>query len=275
MACDSFNLNIAFLVNPFWGGSGPGLAGPEKSQKHGTCGFKTGAVVLGLWLTGRKHREHLLEAKMSGTRLWIAVLCVVAFAASLAAQDEKNEVGVTFGRVFISDQGIQGATYFDPVIHSGKGLSFEGDYARKFLVTPLFSVAGEVPVLYNYDEKLNGGGYGDSVVPTNYKELFVTPSARVNLFPTTAVSPWVSFGVGFGHISESNTLVYGGTNPGKTTTSATIQGGFGLDVKVWQGLSIRGEVRDFWSGEPDFPLAPTGKSRQHNYFVGGGVFYRF
>ena len=35
---------------------------------------------------------------------------------------------------------------------------------------------------------------------------------------------------------------------------------------------MRGEVRDFWSGVPDFPLAPTGKSRQHNYFVAGDAY---
>jgi hypothetical protein len=91
------------------------------------------------------------------------------------------------------------------------------------------------------------------------------------------VSPWISLGAGFGHISEGNLLIYGdgAKNPGKSTTSATIEGGFGLDVKVWKRLSMRGEVRDFWSGEPDFPLAPTGKSRMHNFFVGGGAFWSF
>jgi hypothetical protein len=54
-----------------------------------------------------------------------------------------------------------------------------------------------------------------------------------------------------------------------------IQGGFGLDVKVWHRFSIRGQVRDFWSGTPDFPLADTGKTRQHNFFVGGGVIWHF
>ncbi|HUA15422.1 MAG TPA: outer membrane beta-barrel protein [Verrucomicrobiae bacterium] len=212
---------------------------------------------------------------MFGNRLWIAVLCVMALAASLEAQEGKNEIGGSIGRVFISDQGIQGANYSDPVIHSGKGLSFEGEYSRRFFVTPVFSVAAEVPVLFNLDEDLNGGAYGNAVVPTDYKQVFVTPAVRLNLFPTTAVSPWASFGGGFGHFSESNTLVYGGTNPGKSTTGGVIQGGVGLDVAVWKNLSIRGEARDFWSGEPDFPLAPTGKSRQHNYFVGAGVIFRF
>jgi hypothetical protein len=212
---------------------------------------------------------------MSGTRLWIAVLCVLAFAASLAAQDEKNELGGAIGRIFISDQTIHGASYFDPVIHSGKGLSVEGEYAYRFMITPIFSLAGEVPVVYNHEVKLNAGTYLSSVVPQSYKEFFATPSLRVNLFPTTAVSPWVSFGAGVGHISESSMLDYGGTNPGKSTTGAAIQGGLGLDVVVWHRLVLRGEARDFWSSEPDFPLAPTGRSRQHNYFVGFGAFWRF
>jgi opacity protein-like surface antigen len=213
---------------------------------------------------------------MSAKGLCAAILTVVAMlAASAVAQDEKNEIGGIIGRTFVSDQGIKGATYFDPIIHSGKGLTFEGEYGRRILVTPIYSISGEALLAYNPEEKLNAGQYGNAVVQTSYKSLFVTPAARVNLFPTTAVSPWASVGAGFGHFSESSTLVYSGTNPGKSTTSAVIEAGIGLDVKVWKQLSIRGEVRDFWSGEPDFPLAPTGKTRQHNYFVGGGAFWRF
>jgi hypothetical protein len=213
---------------------------------------------------------------MFGKRLWIAVVWVVAvLGPSALAQDEKNDIGGIIGRTFISDQGIQNATYFDPIIHSGNGLTFEGEYARRFFVTPVFAISAEGLVAYNHEEKLNAGAYGFAVVPQAYKQLFVVPAARVNLFPTTAVSPWASVGAGFGYITQSADLVYGGVNPGKSTTSAVIEGGLGLDVKVWSKLSMRGEVRDFWSGEPDFPLAPTGKTRQHNYFVGGGAFWRF
>jgi opacity protein-like surface antigen len=212
---------------------------------------------------------------MSGKRLWIALLCVMTFTAVLFAQEEKNELGGAIGRIFISDQGIQNAAFPDAIVHSGKGLSFEVDYARRFIVTPVFSLSAEVPALFNLDEDLNGGATLHAVVPQSYKQYFVTPSARLNLFPTTAVSPWVSFGGGFGHFSEGNMLVYGGTNPGKSTTSGVLQGGAGLDVKLVSRLTLRGEFRDFWSGEPNFPLAPTGKTRQHNFFVGAGVFWRF
>lgn len=34
-------------------------------------------------------------------------------------------------------------------------------------------------------------------------------------------------------------------------------------------INIRGDVRDFRPGEPEFPLAPTGKTRQPNFSSGG------
>ena len=81
---------------------------------------------------------------MFGKRLCIAFLTVVTMlTASAVAQDEKNEVGGTIGRTFISNQGITNATY-PPIISYGKGLSFEVEYARHLLVTPVFSVSGEV-----------------------------------------------------------------------------------------------------------------------------------
>jgi len=212
---------------------------------------------------------------MAGKRLCMAVLVFTTVFAGLAVgQDEKNEIGGMVGRIFISDQGIRGASV-PSIVAYGKGTTIEGSYARRLLVTPLFSVSGEALVVYNPDEDVNAGSYGNAIVPADLKQLFVTPAARLNLFPTTAVSPWVSLGAGFAHISEANTLIYGGTNPGKSTTSGVLEGGFGLDVRAWKRLVLRGQVRDFWSGSPDFPLANTGKTRQHNYFVGGGVFWRF
>jgi hypothetical protein len=220
--------------------------------------------------------NHLAGGEMSGMRLWIAILAVATiFASAAAAQDGKNELGGILGRTFISDQGLKNVPVFDPVIHFGKGLSFEATYARRFWVTPIYSISAEVPFMFNPDIDVNGGAYGFAVVPGGMKAFFLTPGGRVNLFPTTAVSPWVSLGGGFAHFSENSTLIYGGKNPGQSKSSFAAQGGFGLDVRVWRALSIRGEVRDYWSGEPDFPLANTGKTRQHNYFVGGGAFWRF
>jgi opacity protein-like surface antigen len=213
---------------------------------------------------------------MSSRGLWLAVfLCVIMAPFSGLAQDEKNELGGTFGHTFISDQGITGTNFFNNVIHSGKGWSFDVEYARRFFLTPLFGVSGEVIAMYNPDEDLNAGSVMNPVVPSNYKQLFVTPAARLNVFPTTAISPWVSLGVGFGHFSQSNKLAFGNANPGKSTTGATLEAGIGLDVRLTSRVYLRGEARDFWSGHPDFPLASTASSRQHNYYVAGGAYWRF
>jgi len=213
---------------------------------------------------------------MSGKKVVIAVLAMMLsfLGGSAAAQEQKNELTGIVGRTFISDQGISGvnAPTVNPFVRSGKGITFEVNYSRYFIFNPVYAVSGEVAAAANLDEDLNSGG---NVVPTDYKQIFVTPAVRVNLFPGTAVSPWVSFGGGFGHFSEGNKLYYGGSNPGKSSTTGVIEGGIGLDVRFWHRFSIRGQVRDFWSGEPDFPLANTGKTRQHNFFVGGGLIWHF
>ena len=215
---------------------------------------------------------------MSGKQVVIAVLALTVsiLAAEAAAQDEKNALTGIVGRTFISDQGFPGTPGSNNFVRSGRGLTFEVNYSRFLLGSEVFSISGEVPVVFNLDEDLNSGY---NVVPVDYKQIFVTPSLRLNLFPTTAVTPWVSFGGGFGHFSENKALIYGGTNPGGSSTSGVVQGGMGLDVSPFQKrfrrFSFRGEVRDFYSGTPKLPLANTSKTRQHNFFVGGGVMWHF
>lgn len=208
---------------------------------------------------------------MSVKRLWMVALAVVLTPA-LAAFAQDNQLTGLIGRTFISDQGIKNATFFNNTVHFGNGLSFEGNYSRRLLGSGNIRLWGEVPALFNLDEDLNTGA---NLIPGSYKAFFVTPAARVNLFATTAIQPWFSFGGGFAYFKESSQLIYGGTNPGKTgTATGAIQGGFGLDVRFKPRFGLRGEVRDFWTGVPNLNV-DTGKSRQHNYFVGGGVTYYF
>jgi hypothetical protein len=164
----------------------------------------------------------------------------------------------------------------NPFVRSGHGVAFEINYARKLFFTPIVGISAELPAVFNLDEKLGSGG---DVVPQSYKQIFLTPAVRANLLPATAVSLWASLGGGFAHFSESGKLNYYGTNPGRSTTSGVLQAGVGLDIRPFRGrfkpLGFRGEARDFWSGTPDLPLADTGKTRQHNYFVCAGPMLSF
>ena len=115
---------------------------------------------------------------MSGKQAVIAVLVVTMWilGGSASAQEKNNEVTGMLGRIFISDQGLLNEAPPGNYVHFGKGLSFEANYAHRFLVTPIFAISGEVPAVFNLDEKLLSSY---DVVPGSIKQIFVTPAARV------------------------------------------------------------------------------------------------
>jgi hypothetical protein len=199
------------------------------------------------------------------------LVSLVVLTSGAAAQD-RNELTGIIGRTFVSDQGVIGIVVPDTILHSGKGLTFEANYGRRLLNLGLAGLTFEVPFVVNFKQDVH---FQVNLVPKDYKSFFVTPAIRVNLFPRGGLSPWVSAGGGFGHFSESSELEFGGTNPNKAgSTSGVFQAGLGLDVQLFRSFSVRGQVRDFYSGVPQLNV-DTGKSRQHNYFVGGGVVWHF
>ncbi len=201
------------------------------------------------------------------------VIAVCTFVAQAAAQE--NELSGIIGRTFTSDQSILGAPAYDPDLRFSNGLSFEINYARRLMGVGrgFFSLTVEVPFVVNPDQDLHAAP--PNRIPEKYASFFVTPALRLNAFPDHGISPWVSFGSGFGHFAASSTLLFGGNNPGTTgTNTGVIQAGLGLDVKIFHGFSLRGEGRDFWSGVPQLNVN-TGKSRQHNIFAGLGIVWHF
>jgi len=207
---------------------------------------------------------------MSAKRLLVtAFLAVTTLTASAPAQ--KNELTGIIGRTFVSDQGVLNANLFDNNIHFGEGLTFEVNYGRHLMGNGFARLTFEVPAVFNFDQDVH---FADNLVPSSYTTYFVTPSLRANAFAGTGISPWVSFGGGLGHFGVADHVEFGGANPGKSNFTGIFQMGFGLDVRIKPTISLRGQVRDFWSGTPDLNV-DTGKGHQHNFFVGGGVIWRF
>jgi hypothetical protein len=204
------------------------------------------------------------------------MLALSASAIALAQGESKNEIAGTFGQSFISDQGVPNSGLSNSIINHGKGFSVEIDYARIFRAHDWADFAIEVPATFNPDEDLH---YFTDQIPEGYSSIFITPAVRVRFFPDVNFSPWVSFGGGLGHFQASDILLFFGKNAGsRGETTGVLQGGVGLDVRFpcrrIQRMKIRVEARDDWSGVP--PLnANTGKTRQHNYYVAGGLVYRF
>jgi hypothetical protein len=207
---------------------------------------------------------------MSAKRLAALIVFVVILISRAFAQ--RNEISATLGRTFVSSQRISGANFFNPNIHFGNGITIGANYSQQFRTYGVFGLSGEVPFAAMIDMDLHTG---QNLIPEGYRGYFVTPSVRVNFFPGEGVSPWLSAGGGYGYFRQSNQLVYGGPNPGKTSTNTgVVQFGAGVDVWPWHNWGLRLEARDFYSGIPDLNVN-TGRSRQHNYYVGGGFIRRF
>lgn len=209
---------------------------------------------------------------MKRTTFLAAVLASLVGVISGASAQEKNELSGLVGRVFVSDHAVTGTSTPGALLTTGDGLSFEANYGRRLIDFGLVGLTGEVPFVVDFNQKVH---YDVNLVPKDYKSFFVTPSVRANFFPSNGISPWVSVGGGFGYFKENSSLEFFGSNPGKTgTTSGVFQAGVGLDVKLFSRVSVRGEARDFYSGVPQLNV-DIGKTRQHNYFVGGGVIWHF
>ncbi len=195
--------------------------------------------------------------------------------ATLATQSALRKKTNSPERSVASSSAItvfSGISTFDPILHTGNGLSFEVNYGRHLWGDGLISLTAEVPLVITPTEKVH---FSVGVVPKDYRSLFVTPSVRANFFASTSISPWVSFGGGFGRFKENSTLEFGDPNPGATgTTTGVLQLGIGLDVKITHAFTVRGEARDFYSGIPQLNV-DIGKTRQHNIFAGGGVVWHF
>ena len=203
-----------------------------------------------------------------------AILLIAASALASGQESTKNEIAISVGHIYISDQGVPNTNFFDNTVHSGKGWSFEGNYARKLKNFRWGGLSVEVPVVFNPDEDLN---YGLNQVPKDYSSIFVTPAARVNFLQDFIFSPWLSFGGGLAHDVASKDLVFFGTNSGhRVNTSGAVEGGVGFDVRIprFDLFRFRFEARDFWTGEPPINV-DTGHTRQHNYFLGGGAVFHF
>jgi hypothetical protein len=204
---------------------------------------------------------------MPSKRLAVLVVPVLVLASSALAQ--VNELSITAGRTFVSTQTVPST---DLPVHFGNPPSVAFNYGRLLVTHSIFGLYAELPVAIYPRMNL---AYPLDQIPKDIGALFVTPSARLNFFSGQGVTPWVSAGGGYGHFREAPSLNFYGTNPGPTSTnSGVVQFGAGVDVWLWHRWGARLEARDFYSGAPDLNV-DTGRSRQHNYYVGLGVAHRF
>jgi hypothetical protein len=204
----------------------------------------------------------------------LVVLIAAVWPSRVQAQT-KQEIALMVGRTFVSSHDIVSPVVpFNNRVNFGRGLAMQANYARRLRRGDILGLSFEVPVVGLPDVDLNSG---NTIIPASYWALFATPSIRANFFPGTGLSPWASVGGGYAHFTTSDHREFGlGPNPGERGTNTSVfQFGAGIDVRsFWKNITIRGEVRDFYSGVPNLNL-DLGRTRQHNVTVTGGVVFHF
>src|SRR5262249_8641906 len=110
-----------------------------------------------------------------------------------------------------------------------------------------------------------------------YAYMFLTPHVRVKFRPNGALSPWLSVGGGYARFLEKKPTAAPGFVPGTNTATAVFGGGFDTRtvLHVFRiPIGFRAEIRDFYSGSPNYNQSVRG-GLQNNVVFTGGLLIKF
>jgi hypothetical protein len=196
---------------------------------------------------------------MFGLRVHLAVLIWLLGVTTISASAQGNELALTMGAYFPMHVNARSDNVF----------AIQGNIAHRMFHVPVASLFIELPITGALDSPVSATKIlsGQSFNTKSYSALFITPGLRLEFIPTSPLSPYLALGGGLAHFSRTQT-----TNSSSTNTGVLDIGG-GLDWKVARFLSLRGEVRDFYSGGPELINGLT--DREHQIVATGGVVVRF
>jgi hypothetical protein len=180
------------------------------------------------------------------TALIVLLFCSLSYA-------QKVELAVLGG----------GQISFNPNSDIGTGVVLQGNAGFRVAKAPLLALYAEIPVTASFAVSRD---LPSNVAARDYRTLFVTPGLRLKLAPISPVSPFFTLGFGWARYSPQNSTA-------DPTTTNVVQFGGGTDFKIAPFLSIRTEVRDYFTGPPR--LDSTFTRRQHNIAAMGGLVVRF
>lgn len=203
-------------------------------------------------------------------KLLTTVFFLLALASFPFAQDTKNEVGLLLGALSTGSREIQLPTPSRANIDAG--LTYQANYARRLVDAKVASLHVEVVFAATPLQKVRSS---NTTIPRDYASLFLTPGLKIKFLPGWRFSPYVAAGGGYARFAESEFRTNDQPNTGRRgTNTGVFNYGGGVDLRVIRYLSLRGEVRDFVTGNPNFN-APFLTNRQHNVLTSGGIVLHF
>ena len=237
------------------------------------AGFKIGISAAG----ARKKKIKSLIGLFIAVALWSAP----AFAQE---RHERNEVGLQIGGIVTPSQGLaQGASLIGPGgttlptqdLPFNSSLTLGAEYDRAVVQRQKFAIDGGIDFLASpVDVKLSQRSQN---AIGQYAFVFLTPHVRLKFHPEGAFSPWLLFGGGYARFRESAPTTVPSFKSG-TNTGTFVFGG-GIDtrpvIRIRKiGVGFRFEVRDFYSGLPNYNVN-VGGGLQTNLAFTGGLLLKF
>ncbi len=194
----------------------------------------------------------------------LAIIALCAF--TLPAFAQKQELGLTLGGIFTGDRNTAAGTRFS--LSSGKNL--QASYGYRVVEAGPAKLYLGLHFLAN-DQRVVSSA--DRTLTRDVATLYITPDATLK-FSAGPIQPWVSLGGGIAVYEQSKVRLDNLLNPSpRTVTHGVFMAGGGVDIPVLRFLALRGEVREFYSGNPSFNTQL--KEGQSNVLVGGGFVLRW
>jgi hypothetical protein len=224
------------------------------------------------------------KAQKNKIKWLVGCLMTAALWSPPALAQDKNEVGLVIGGIVTPSQTLSpGASLIAPSgtvlptrdITLDSSLTLGAEYDREFVGRQKFAIDGGIDFLASpFDVKLSQKAQN---AIGEYAFIFLTPHVRVKFHPDGAFSPWLSFGGGYARFLESVPPAASSFQRG--TNTGTLVFGGGIDTRtVVHVLKIpigfRIEVRDFYSGLPNYNQKVTA-NLQNNLAFNGGLLIRF
>lgn len=222
-------------------------------------------------------------SRLAPSALLLSAFFMTSLFSSAAQAQSKNEVGLVIGATVTPNIGLT-----NPVgivtpggANTATGLTFNSslalgaEYDRRLLSSRAAALFAGVDFLASpLDVKLDKQTAG--AIP-EYAYAFWTPHVRVKFAPEASFSPWLVVGGGYARFRESTPA--GATQFHQGTNTGALEVGGGIDTKpllhvLRIPIGFRVEVRDFYSGIPNYNISIT-SSRQNNVVFTGGLLLRF
>jgi opacity protein-like surface antigen len=197
----------------------------------------------------------------------IGLLAVLVSSAGIV-RAQRFELGLSVGALKSGDHTLPTLG----TIKADTGFAYEANFAARLYNVHLAALYVEVPFAGTPNTGLTSS---IPTSPSDYSSFFFTPGLKLKLLPVAPISPYGFVGAGFARFHSGSTLANGQPNTGdQSATRAAVDFGAGVDWKVFPFISVRGEVRDFYSGTPRFNINVIG-DKQHNVLISGGFVFRF